>query len=75
MGVGKGDSHIEEAGIIRHIAKGCKFRILVSLRHNAIICHKGLVRVAPEETYFICILSIPFIYSIHLIKVFYNINN
>ena len=78
MGVGEGDSHIEEAGIIVILLRGVNFGFWYHLGcswHNAIICRKGLVRVAHEETYFICILLIHFIYSIHLIKVFYNINN
>ena len=79
MAVGEWDSHIKGAGMLVISLRGVNFGFWYHLGcsgHNAIICsHKGLVRVAHEEAYFTCVLSIRFIYSIHLIKVFYNINN
>ena len=54
-GGGRADSHMKGAGMLVVSLRGCKFRILVSLRvswekHHYIIAVKVSYRVAREET-------------------------
>ena len=58
---GGGESAYESGGDTRRLAKGCKFRILVSFR---------VFWAKRHHIYLICLFLIRFIYSIYIIQVF-----